>query len=64
MTQTEALLAMKDGNKITHEYFTEDEYVHVGSDGQVVFEDGVKVPRSWWEKDYLQKGWSIYRTKN
>ncbi len=43
MTKMEAVVAMKNGEKVTHRYFSEDEYVTI-KDGYYVFEDEVKCP--------------------
>jgi len=60
MTLEEARVAISEGKKVTHRYFTDDEYIHMGKNG-ISFEDGVKVPADWWDKDYLKTDWSIYQ---
>lgn len=52
----------KAGFKMTHEYFTPDEYITMQGN-QVIFEDGVKMFVGEWSKgkDYLLTGWSIYK---
>lgn len=58
MTKQEALDALLKGHKVTHTYFTNDEHI-VLVNNMEYFEDGVKVPSDWWNKDYLNDGWSI-----
>lgn len=41
MTRNEAIQAMKAGLKITHTYFSADEYLCMKEDGKVWSEDGV-----------------------
>lgn len=59
MTQQEAKTAIHKGFKVTHTYFTDKEYIHLTERG-IYFEDGVKVPFDWWNKDYLQTGWRLF----
>jgi hypothetical protein len=58
MTLQEAKQAARDGKKITHRYFTSEEFIEFK--GGFIFEDGNKVPLDWWSKDYLNDGWSIF----
>lgn len=57
MTRTEAKIALNEGYKVTHEYFTSEEYITP----EHMFEDGYNVPIDWWDKEYLKDGWSIYK---
>jgi hypothetical protein len=41
MTQKEAIQAMREGNKVKHEFFSHKEYLHMQSN-QVHSEDGVR----------------------
>jgi hypothetical protein len=43
MTKQEAIQAMTAGRKVTHTYFTDNEWVSIKGD-VFVFEDGVKCP--------------------
>lgn len=52
-----------NGTKITHTYFTEEEFIEY-RDGSYYFEDGVKVPHDWWDKEYLLSGWSEFKPKD
>jgi hypothetical protein len=48
MTKTEAIEAMKRGEKVTHQYFTQDEWVTMKGN-RIVFEDGVNMsPDEYW----------------
>lgn len=62
MTLEEAIELAKKGVKMTHEYFTSEEWM-IMQGGQVVFEDGVKASlRDWTEdKDYLLTGWEKFK---
>lgn len=58
MTKAEARQAMREGHKVTHTYFGKEEYAHLVN-GIETFEDGVKIPSDWWDKDWLAEDWSI-----
>ena len=61
MTLEEAKEHARKGIKVTHEYFTSDEYMTMRGN-MIVFEDGVKIFADEWlkGKDYLLDGWSLY----
>ena len=66
MNFEEAKAAARRGIKVTHRYFTDDEYMTMEGN-QIVFEDGTRIFANEWAegKDYLLDGWSIYNeTKN
>jgi hypothetical protein len=52
MNKLEMMQAVKDGAKVTHPYFSPDEWMAKGSGGGVVFEDGVKCS---WGKYWLYR---------
>lgn len=54
------LLAMK-GIKITHEYFTDDEWL-IMKGNLIIFEDGVEIYATEWleGRPYLQVGWARF----
>lgn len=61
MPQWQAFNFARQGIKVTHEYFTPDEWLIMH--GNVIeFEDGVKIMASDWTegKDWLLTGWSLY----
>ena len=62
MTFEEAKEHARNGVKVTHEYFTDDEYM-IMRGNMIVFEDGVKIFADEWVKgkDYLLEGWSFYK---
>lgn len=65
MTWKEAKNAMiEKGEKITHHYFSDNEYMHLTPQG-ICFEDGVKVDMDlFWRdrKDEIwQHSWSIFK---
>lgn len=43
MNKQEAILAMQEGKKVTHRYFSTNEWVTM-KDGMIVIEDGVYCP--------------------
>ena len=43
MTKNEAIQAMKEGNKITHTYFTTDEFIRMEKDWQIITEEGYTI---------------------
>lgn len=61
MTKEEAIIALTQGKVITHEYFGKEEYIHLVNNKHY-FEDGVQVPKEWWNKGYLSDNWSIYKS--
>jgi len=40
MTKEEAIQALNEGKKVTHRYFSDDEWVEKLADGRYRFEDG------------------------
>jgi len=72
MTKDEAILAMREGKKVTHRYFTPDEFVYMdgknislnGNDLYYFFEDGVKVSATeFWKyrtDASFETDWEIY----
>lgn len=62
MTREEARKMIREGHKLTNNYFSPEEYVHLVK-GVETFEDGVKVPHWWWEKDFVADGWRRWEEK-
>lgn len=64
MTKQEAIEAMKNGAKVTHRYFSEDEYIKFSEDGRIETEEGyLCAPSLFWidrRGEAWQDGWSIY----
>ncbi len=60
MTKDEALKAMKQGKKVSHMYFSADEYIHI-VDGQMYAEDGCRFEEGWAirTESVWQDGWRI-----
>lgn len=49
MTKEEAIEAMKSGKRVTHEWFTANEWMTMNIDGKIELEDGVKChPNEFW----------------
>ena len=62
MTLEEAKELAQQGVKMTHDYFTEEEYMTMK--GNVIFfEDGCQIFFNEWVqgKDYLKTGWSRFK---
>jgi len=61
MTLEEAKVLAQKGTKMTHTYFSSDEYM-IMHGNMIVFEDGVQIFFNEWTegKEYLKEGWSVY----
>ena len=57
MTKEDAIKAMEQGKKVTHRYFTSDEWMTM-EDGKIVLEDGVKCDPSFFWFDRKSKDWN------
>lgn len=62
MTLQEAKVLAQQGTKVTHKYFTREEYMTMKGN-LITFEDGAKILFNEWTegKDYLLDGWSIFQ---
>lgn len=64
MTKQEAIAAMREGKKVKHQYFTDNEWMKITPTGNYLFEDGVECPNLlFWQdrkQEQWQTGWSIY----
>lgn len=65
MTKQEAIQAMKEGAKVQHRYFTDNEWMSSNESGIIyTLEDGVKCNQDeFWkyrQEPFWQIGWSIY----
>ena len=64
MTQQQAREEMRKGRKVTHVYFTSEEFLTVNSRGQEVTEEGYVLDAHFWLERMapkFQEGWGIYR---
>jgi hypothetical protein len=65
MTKSEAHEAMKNGEKVRHTYFTDDEWATMEM-GMIVLEDGVRCsPAEFWkwrQHKEFDDGWSIFNS--
>lgn len=64
LTKEQAIAAMKEGNKVTHLYFTDDEWVKSDKEGDIyTFDDGVSITsKEFWNLRSINsynKGWFI-----
>jgi hypothetical protein len=57
MNKQDAILAMQMGNKVTHQYFTSDEWMTMDGIGRIVFEDKVSMPLHEFFNDRQGAGW-------
>ena len=65
MTKQEAIQKMRDGEKLTHTYFSSDEWVKSNQDGTIlILEDGVECsPNEFWkyrQDENFNTGWEIF----
>lgn len=63
MTKQEAIQEMKNGKKVTHRYFSADEFMVMTKEGDYKFEDGVVCDPSmfWFDRNTSdwQEDWEI-----
>jgi hypothetical protein len=57
MTKAEALAAMREGKKVTHRWFSRDEWMTMES-GQIVLEDGVRCSQSFFWMNRTDASWN------
>ena len=66
MTRAEAIKAMREGKKVTHEHFSSEEWA-TQENGQIVLEDGVRCdPDEFWKyrmSEIFNDGWTIFKSK-
>lgn len=61
MTREEAYKAMQEGKKITHNYFSGDEFYEL-KNGKIMAEDNVNHTSTFWDEgqnNWRKDGWSI-----
>lgn len=67
MSKDEALVALKQGKKITHVFFTSDEWMMQRLDGRYEFEDGnICDPTDFWtyrRHESWNKNWNLFLDK-
>ena len=67
MTRNEAREALKQGKKITHRYFSDDEFVMLANDGtnRIQDENGFKIESAMFWHDRagagFDEGWEVYK---
>lgn len=63
MTRSEAIKAMREGKKVTHKYFSREEWA-TQDHGLILLEDGVKCsPSEFWtdrQSELFANDWSIW----
>lgn len=64
MNRYEAAQALKEGKKLTHKYFSPDEWVMGIDDGYYLMEDGVQCTAAeFWkyrQQEFFNDGWELY----
>lgn len=67
ITKEEAIAEMLKGNKVTHKYFSANEWMTHTADGRILLEDGVKcLPSEFWRwraDESWNSGYSLYVDK-
>lgn len=67
MDRATAIKAMREGKKVTHKYFTPEEWA-TQEHGEIVLEDGVRCqPSEFWryrQTQLFNDGWSIFEETN
>jgi len=67
MNKQQAIDAMLQGKKVTHRFFTDDEWVTMNEQGEIVSEDGVNHGLYFWKlrshADW-ETDWNIHEEKN
>jgi len=66
MTKEEAIKAMSEGKKVTHRYFSPDEWATI-VDGKILLEDGVRCSITeffkWRQDPSFDTEWSLWKNK-
>lgn len=65
MTKQEAIQAMEKGEKVTHTYFSPDEWITI-QNGSILTEEGYLIYQdefwSYRENSYFNEGWELYKS--
>jgi hypothetical protein len=56
MTKEEAIAAMRQGKRVTHHWFTSDEWMTIDR-GEILLEDGVRCDYYEFWNSRFQEGW-------
>jgi hypothetical protein len=56
MTKKEAIAAMQEGDKVTHRYFSSDEYIYF-KDGRIWTEEGYSISPDLFWADRTNNAW-------
>jgi len=62
MSKQEAIQAMQDGHKVTHRFFSSDEFIYM-KNGIIYDESNYEMNKFWiyrFSEDWISKGWTIY----
>lgn len=66
MTKNEAIAAMLSGNKVTHRYFSSDEWITMKGNNTIITEEGYRCYTIEFWKDRRgeawESGWSIWES--
>lgn len=67
MKRAEAITAMREGKKVTHKYFSPEEWA-TQDKGEILLEDGVRCsPALFWmdrKTPMFDDGWELWKQKN
>lgn len=67
MTKQEAIEAMRQRKKVTHSYFTDDEFIKMEK-GKIVTEEGYSAPpEEFWkyrQSVWWNEGWELFEEKD
>lgn len=65
MSRTEAIKVMREGKKVTHKYFSPEEWA-TQDNGQILLEDGVRCsPAEFWkyrQSPIFDNDWEIFKS--
>ncbi len=62
MTKEEAIHALKQGARVTHDYFLDNEYIYL-EDGKIHDENGYNIDAEFWQhrtQDHWNRNWKIF----
>lgn len=66
LTKAEAIQAMKEGKKVTHHYFSDNEFIKLAPCGRIETEEGYLIaPYLFWldrKGEAFENGWFIFNT--
>lgn len=58
MNREKAAELLSQGYKLSHIYFSEDEFIEL-TQYKIITEDGFDFTSQFWEKDFFETGWEL-----